>query len=488
MKQFTKTLGIALLGALIAIGISNIFKGKEETKESKQITAYHPPIPISNAPMSGRFAMIDQMEGELPSFTEIAQKSIHTVVHVNTEYEMSGYNDPLAEMFGRRRSDQKARGAGSGVIIGSDGYIVTNNHVVEGADKIFITTNDNKTFEAEIIGTDPATDIALIKIDQTNLPYIEFGNSDQAQVGEWVLAVGNPFNLTSTVTAGIISAKSRNINLLRPDQNTFPIESFIQTDAAVNPGNSGGALVNTSGQLIGINTAIASRTGSYSGYSFAVPSSIVQKVTNDILEFGEVQRALIGVSIQNVDQKIADGLDLIDVSGVLVTGLTSRGAAKEAGILENDVIVGVNGDRIQNVPELQEEIGQYRPGDHVLLSVFRDGEQKEFEVVLRNKVGTTAVYNKAELDAEKLLEAEIVQLDRYELRKLGLYSGFQITEFKGDKLQLLGIKEGFIITHVDRIAVTSKEQIAEMLINSEEGILISGMYPNGQKAYYGLGV
>lgn len=488
MKQFTKTLGIALLGALIAIGISNVFKDKSEDNFQKPVLIQNDQFPIQKTQANGRFAMMDQMEGDLPSFTEIAQKSIHTVVHVNTEYEVKGYPDPLAEMFGRRPSDQKARGAGSGVIIGADGYIVTNNHVIDGADNIFVTTNDNKTFEAQVIGADPATDIALLKINQLDLPYIEFGNSDQAQIGEWVLAVGNPFNLTSTVTAGIISAKSRNINLLRPDQNTFPIESFIQTDAAVNPGNSGGALVNTSGQLIGINTAIASRTGSYTGYSFAVPSSIVQKVTNDILEFGEVQRALIGVSIQNVNQQIADQLELEDVSGVLVTGLTNKGAAKEAGLLERDVIIGINGDLIQNVPELQEEIGQYRPGDHVLVSVVREGKLKEFEVILRNKIGTTSVYNKNDLNLDNLLEAELVQLDRYELRKLGLYSGFQVTKFKGDKLPSLGIKEGFIITHIDRISVTSKEQIAQMLLNSEEGILISGIYPNGQKAYYGLGV
>lgn len=479
MKQFTKTLGIALLGALLALGIFELrdLKNPEQQRQSSIST-----------PDISQFTMFDTPHGETPSFAEIAQRAIHAVVHVNTEYEVESYYDPYAEMFGRRQQNQKARGAGSGVIIGSDGYIVTNNHVIDGADNIYITTNDNKTYKAEVIGSDPATDIALLKIDETNLPTIEFGNSDQAQVGEWVLAVGNPFNLTSTVTAGIISAKSRNINLLRADQNTFPIESFIQTDAAVNPGNSGGALINTSGQLIGINTAIASRTGSYTGYSFAVPSSIVQKVTNDILEFGEVQRALIGVSIQNVNQNIADNLKLENVSGVLITGLTPNGAAHGAGLHENDVIISVNGDKILNVPELQEEISKYRPGDHVLVTVIHDGELKEHEVILRNKVGTTSIYRKSDFDASHILQAELVVLDRYQLRKYGLNNGIQIIDFDGDKLTSLGIKKGFIITHVNRIPVSTKEEIAQLLLNSDEEILISGIYPSGLKANYGLGV
>lgn len=481
MKQFTKTLGIALLGALIALGIYELRDSNE--KEKIDSVTYSKSIP---AP--GQFAIYNTPEGELPSFTEVAKKSVHSVVHVNTEYEVNRGYDPLAEMFGRNSPSQKARGAGSGVIIGSEGYIVTNNHVIKGADNIYITTNNNKSYVAEVIGSDPATDIALLKIEETNLSAIQFGNSDQAQVGEWVLAVGNPFNLTSTVTAGIISAKSRNINLLRPDQNTFPIESFIQTDAAVNPGNSGGALVNTSGQLIGINTAIASRTGSYTGYSFAVPSSIVQKVVNDILEYGEVQRALIGVSIQNVDQNIADELSIEQVNGVVVTGLTNKGAAAEAGIKKMDVIVGVNGKSIKNVPELQEEISQYRPGDNIIVSFLRDGKSEELEVTLRNKVGTTEIYKKADYNISTILQAELVPLNTYQLRKYRLNSGLQIIDFTGEKLKSLGVEKGFIITHIDRVPIKSEEHAAQILLNSNEGILLSGIYPNGQKANYGLGV
>jgi Do/DeqQ family serine protease len=480
MKQFTKTLGIALLGAILAVGILEF---KDSFLQEKTTPAL-----VSAVPATGQFTMFNTPEGELPSFTEVAQKAVHAVVHVNTEYQMGGYYDPLAQMLGRPSHEQIARGAGSGVIIGSEGYIVTNNHVIEGADKIYVTTNNNKSYEATIVGTDPATDIALIKIEESNLPVIEFGNSNQAQVGEWVLAVGNPFNLTSTVTAGIISAKSRNINLLRPDQNTFPIESFIQTDAAVNPGNSGGALVNTSGQLIGINTAIASQTGSYAGYSFAVPSRIVQKVTNDIIEFGEVQRALIGVSIQNVNQKIADDLSLEEVNGILVTGLTPNGAANEAGLKEQDVIIGVNGEDVFNVPELQEEVSQYRPGDHILVSVLRNNERIDYEVILRNQAGGTDIYKKEDYDAASILEAKLVELDQYQLRKYRLRSGIQIVDFTGDKLRSLGMKKGFIITHIDRVPVTSSDQVAQLLLNSDDGILLSGIYPNGQKAYYGLGV
>lgn len=481
MKQFTKTLGIALLGALLAIGISELRESKSNTTSNS--------ISISD-PIStpGQFAIYNKPEGKLPSFTEIANQSIHSVVHVNTEYEVNSGYDPQTEMFGRSGPSKKAHGAGSGVIIGSEGYIVTNNHVIDGAENIYITTNNNKSYTAKIIGSDPATDIALLKIEESNLSAIKFGNSDQARVGEWVLAVGNPFNLTSTVTAGIISAKSRNINLLRPDQNTFPIESFIQTDAAVNPGNSGGALVNTSGQLIGINTAIASRTGSYSGYSFAVPSSIVQKVVNDILEFGEVQRALIGISIQNVDQKIADKLSIDVVNGVLVTGLTNNGAAAEAGIREMDIIIGVNGKEIQNVPELQEEISQFRPGDTIVVSLIRNSRREDVKLVLRNKVGTTDIYKKADYNASSILQAKLVPLDRYQLRKYKINTGLQIVDFTGEKLTSLGVEKGFIITHIDRIPIKSEEHAAQILLNSQNGIVLFGIYPNGQKAYYSLGV
>jgi S1-C subfamily serine protease len=301
------------------------------------------------------------------------------------------------------------------------------------------------------------------------------------------LAVGNPFNLSSTVTAGIISAKARNINILRKNNN-FPIESFIQTDAAVNPGNSGGALVNLDGQLIGINTAIASQSGSFSGYSFAVPSSIVQKVTNDLLEFGEVQRALIGISIRNINQEIAEELDLDEVEGILVAGLSPNGAASEAGIVEYDVIISIDGVKTKSIPELQEQIGRYRPGDKIEVALIRNGEIKKLDVVLRNRIGTTEIYHSADFNASVLLQADLRVLNYRELRSLGLRNGVMVTDFTGDKLRQLGIEEGFIITNIDRFPVANPEDITFYLEQSAGEVIISGIYPNGQKARYGLGV
>lgn len=482
MKSFIKTLGIAFIGGVVAFGLIKI---SEPDHPEKNRVDYNT---IGQLPVKTSSFEYEN-SGDLLSFNLAAEKTVNTVVHVFTEYTVSQGYDPFADFFGRGNPDQKALGAGSGVIISEDGFIVTNNHVIRGADNIQVTTSDNHTFSARVIGADPSTDIALIKIDASNLDFIEFGNSDEARIGDWVLAVGNPFNLSSTVTAGIISAKARNINLLRANNlSNFPIESFIQTDAAVNPGNSGGALVNLNGQLIGINTAIASRSGSFSGYSFAVPSSIVQKVTNDLLEYGEIQRALIGVVIREVNQEIANELNLDEVKGVLVTGLSANGAAINSGITENDVIISINGIRTDKVPELQELIGRYRPGDLVEVSLIRGGEVKNINVELRNKVGTTGVYRAKEFTASSLLQADLRILNNRELHSLGLRSGVMITGFTGDKLRNLGIEKGFIITHIDRNPVTKPEDITFYLEQSQGGVLIGGIYPNGQKASYGLGV
>ena len=482
MKNFIKTLLIAVAGGVVAFGLIKISEpDHSEKKLSNYSEVRQIPIKISSFEYEN--------SGELLSFNLAAEKTVNSVVHVFTEYTVSQGYDPFADFFGRRNPNQKALGSGSGVIISADGYIVTNNHVVKGADNIQVTMSDNHTYSATVIGADPSTDIALIKVEASGLDFIEFGNSDEARIGDWVLAVGNPFNLSSTVTAGIISAKARNINLLRASNlSNFPIESFIQTDAAVNPGNSGGALVNLNGQLIGINTAIASRSGSFSGYSFAVPSSIVQKVTNDLLEFGEVQRALIGVVIREVNQEIAEDLNLDEVKGVLVTGLSANGAAINSGITENDVIVSINGVETDNVPELQELIGRYRPGDLVQVSLIREGEIKNIDVKLRNRAGTTGVYRATEYNASALLQANLRVLNNRELQALGLRNGVMITGFTGDKLRELGIEEGFIITHIDRNPVTRPEDITFYLEQNSRGVILAGIYPNGQKASYGLGV
>ena len=335
------------------------------------------------------------------------------------------------------------QGFGSGVIMSKDGYIITNNHVIEDAQEIKVILNDKREFDARLVGTDPSTDIALLKVDAEDLPYLTYGNSDNLKLGEWVLAVGNPFNLTSTVTAGIISSQGRNLGI---NQDQYRIESFIQTDAAVNPGNSGGALVNQQGNLVGINTAIASRTGSYSGYSFAVPVSIVKKVVKDLMEFGEVQRALLGVNIGDVDAEIAEKLHLDKVEGVYIGGVVENGAANEAGIKEKDVIISVDGDKVKTAAELQEKVSQYRPGDNVDIVVIRDNEKKQFTVTLRNKHGDTEIVR----DNVTVLGAEFEAVSNSVKEDLGIRNGIMITNLEKGKLKDAGLKKGFIITSVNK--------------------------------------
>ena len=425
-------------------------------------------------------------ESSLPDFTKAAEMTVHTVVHVKTvqsnQYGNTMFGNPF-DFWGRQMPSQKQEGSGSGVIISEDGYIVTNNHVVSNAETINVTLNDNRTFPAKVIGTDPSTDLALLKIDEKNLPFVAYGNSDYVNVGEWVLAVGNPFNLTSTVTAGIVSAKARNIGIL-PDQ--YKIESFIQTDAAVNPGNSGGALVNTRGELIGINSAIASNTGSFTGYSFAIPVNLVRKVTDDLAEFGSVQRGFIGVSIRDIDSKLAEEKGLKEVKGIYVAGLTPGGAAEGAGLKEGDVITQVGQFPINSSPQLQEQIGRYRPGDKVNVTVLRNGTERSFAVVLRNKDGETNLI-KTE-PALSILGGTFENIDGTDKTKLGLEGGVKIAKLNDGKLRNSGIKEGFIITSIDKKPIRSKEDLENALKTKQGGVLIEGVYPNGMRAYYGFGI
>ena len=303
-----------------------------------------------------------------------AEAAVHGVVHVKTKAYREGSGNPFYDFFFGYRDDgepEPVLGYGSGVILTSDGYIVTNNHVIEGSEEVEVILNDKRSFDAEIIGTDPNTDLAVLKIRENNLPILRFGDSDALRLGEWVLAVGNPYNLTSTVTAGIVSAKARNINILRGEGLSLSIESFIQTDAAVNPGNSGGALVNTNGDLVGINAAIASRTGAFTGYSFAIPVSIVKKVVEDIIEYGAVQRAVLGVIITELDAEAARKNNIDNITGVLVTGLRQNGAAIDAGIKVNDVITAVNGVPVNSPSELQEQVSRYRPNDKIGVTINR---------------------------------------------------------------------------------------------------------------------
>ena len=434
------------------------------------------PQPVTGAPLD---------------FTVAASRTVDAVVHVKTTLEVEDTDNPWMEFFGYEGGQQVQQGSGSGVIISDGGYIVTNNHVIAGATTVEVTLNNNRSYTAEVIGTDPSTDLALLKIDEEQLPAIKFGNSDNVQVGEWVLAVGNPFDLTSTVTAGIVSAKGRNINLLRPDldRDIFPIESFIQTDAAVNPGNSGGALVNAEGKLIGINTAIASRTGSYAGYSFAVPASIVHKVTRDLKEFGQVQRAFIGVRIGEVSEDLAEELGLEEVRGAYVAGLTENGAAEEAGIETGDVILSVQDRAVNNVPELQEEVSKYRPGKSIKVLVWRGEEEHVVSVTLRNQDGDMAMRTAPKAQSvNELLAASMEPVDALEARKLGIRGGAKITKLEAGKLADCGVKQNFIITSIGGEEVSNQEDVERILKHKKGGVLLEGVYPNGQKAYYGFGM
>ena len=381
MKSFAKFLSLVAVSAIVGAG-AGYWASREAANQSSVPGANAPgaKAPVSLASYSGQTSS----QGIAPvDFTQAAERSVEAVVHVKTKYyRQQQYVDPFYQFFfGRPQQSQQpsAMASGSGVILSNDGYIVTNNHVIESANEIEVVLNDKRTFAAQLIGTDPNTDLALLKIEATDLPTIEIGNSDDLRVGEWVLAVGNPFNLTSTVTAGIVSAKARSINILNSDMK---IESFIQTDAAVNPGNSGGALVNTRGQLVGINTAIASQTGSYAGYAFAIPTAIMQKVVADLRQYGTVQRALLGIRMLDITQQVKDQLSLESMEGVYVGEVISGSAADKAGMKAGDVIVQVDGRPINASSQLQEQIGRKNPGDQITILVRRGQRSVTLQVTL----------------------------------------------------------------------------------------------------------
>ncbi|MCB0409670.1 MAG: Do family serine endopeptidase [Flavobacteriales bacterium] len=446
----------------------------------------------NSPPPSSQLTKNVEIENHFTSFEVAAEMSVNAVVHIKTESIVRGMNDPLYEFFyGRsRHPSQTIQSSGSGVIISDDGYIVTNNHVVSGAENIEVVLNNKKTYNAEIIGTDPNTDLALLKIESNNLPFINYGNSNNLKIGQWVLAVGNPFNLTSTVTAGIVSAKGRDINIIRNDPYTGvpAIESFIQTDAAVNPGNSGGALVNTHGELVGINTAIQSNTGSYTGYSFAIPANIVKKVVSDLKEFGTVQRAFIGVSIRKIDEELAKKLNLEDLSGVYVNGVTKNGSAAKAGVKSGDIIKKVGNKTINDVPELQEQIGQFRPGDKIHVIVERDGKLVNIPITLKNLNGDEELLTNEENNVFEKLGAQLVELNEKDLKRLNLESGIKVEQIYNGKLRAVGVREGFIITKVNHQKIETLKELTKVVNSTKGGILVEGIYENGKKEFYGFGV
>lgn len=405
------------------------------------------------------------------SFKDAADLVRPAVVHIH-----SSSGDQYEKLFGGEAS-------GSGVIISEDGYIVTNNHVIADSKEVTVTLNNKRTYSAKIIGTDKTTDLAVIKIKEKDLkdlklPSLKFGNSDDVHVGEWVLAVGNPFNLTSTVTAGIVSAKGRNIDIL---DGTYDIESFIQTDAVVNPGNSGGALVDVDGNLVGINTAIITRSGRYEGYSFAVPSNLVKKVMKDLIEFGEVQRGFLGVTIKDISDEIADENNLKSMDGVYIQGVGEKSAAAEAGLEEGDVIVKVNGITVKSSPELQEQVGMFRPGEKVAIMFLRKGVLKATDVVLKNGDNSVSLTEKpvdnkfssaATLLAELGIEAET--LNNKELKNT---KGVIINKIdKNSVIEKTNMERGFIITAVNEQKVTTLEEFIEAVISSDEEVVLDGFY------------
>lgn len=478
MNTLKKALSVFLIAAVGGATSVTVYKQMEEKQTAKSILENKPAFQKVNFPISATGTVMD--------FVEASERTVPAVVHVKTTYERQNYSgnffDPF-NMWGQRMQPQQQQSAGSGVILSEDGFIVTNNHVVDNANKVEVVLDDKRTYNAKVIGTDPATDLALLKVEAKNLPYMPYGNSDDVRVGQWALAVGNPFNLTSTVTAGIVSAKGRNIHILADQASS--IESFIQTDAAVNPGNSGGALVDVSGNLIGINSAIASNTGSYAGYSFAIPVNLVKKVVDDLMEYGKVQRGFIGVSIRDIDQTFADERKIKTLDGVYVNGVTEGGAAQNAGLREGDVITKVGNANVRTASELQEQVGRFRPGDKVNVTVVRGGEEKILAVTLRNLQGSTEITRNEVIN---MLGANFSTVPDDEKGQLGITNGVKISKLENGKLRGAGIKEGFIITSIDNKKVNSPTEVANILEKKQGGVLIEGVYPNGMRAYYGFGM
>ncbi len=480
-------LSAAFLGGLVALGANRLFSEEKSYNIIEKQQAQFASLPNYASAADGN-----------TNFTIAAAKTVPAVVHIKVTQNQqadANYFDPFRDFFGDGYGGfpfgqrGPAVGSGSGVIISSDGYIVTNNHVVKGADKIEVVLNDRRSFKGKIIGVDPNTDLALIKIDATNLQFVGYGNSDDVKIGEWVLAVGNPFNLTSTVTAGIVSAKGRNINIIGENGSStaFPIESFIQTDAAVNPGNSGGALVNTNGELIGINTAIASQTGTYAGYAFAVPVNLVKKVMNDLLEFGKVQRAFLGVQITEINSEVAKDKGLSSTNGVYVAKVNEESAAEAAGIKEGDVIISVADVEVNTTSELTEQVGRHRPGDKINVEVIRSEKKKTIAVILRGADNTTSASKKEVVNVQGVLGADFAELSATEKKNLKISNGVKIQSIKAGKFAASGIRQGFVITRLNNKSVDSVDDIENIINSSENNMLtVEGFYgqnPNSRYVY-----
>lgn len=434
------------------------------------------------------YRTVNLSQDNYPDFTYAAESAVDAVVYVKvTSVTSSARQTPnsiLEFFFGYPGEGQQRErvGSGSGVIIREDGYIVTNNHVIDGADKIEVTLTNNQTYPAVLVGTDPATDVALLKIDASGLPVIPFGDSSKLRLGEWVIAIGSPYDLRSTITAGIVSAKGRSMPNYTGE---FKIESFIQTDAAVNPGNSGGALVDKAGNLVGINTAIISQTGSYAGYSFAVPSNIVKKIVYDLIDFGSVKRALLGITMQPVDEKIAKEMKLSSLNGVYIYEVSKNGAADKAGIKAGDVLVAIDSVKVTDGASVQEAVSRFSPGEKAMVTVIRDGKEKQFEVTFQGTASENGTVS--EDGSVAFYGSSIRKAPEDVLRKFGLKEGVEIVDLGPGKMKDAGASQGFIILYVNNKAVKTPEDVIEIVKKSDRAVFIEGVTASGRSGYFGFG-
>ena len=510
MKQTTKNIlgigAVVLLSAGVA-GVTTYTMLKPENRDSLSFNEQFRQNP------GARLAAYDAINAQPVDLTQAAENSLHAVVHIKSTQQAKEQTvtvrDPFAEIFGdifgnggrqqRRVQTQPRVGFGSGVIISKDGYIVTNNHVIDGADEIIVKLNDNREFKGRMIGTDPNSDLALVKIEGDDFPTIPVGDSDALKVGEWVLAVGNPFNLTSTVTAGIVSAKARTLGVY----GIGGVESFIQTDAAINQGNSGGALVNAKGELVGINAVLSSPTGAYAGYGFAIPTSVMTKVVSDLKQYGTVQRALLGIKGTSLagdgdmmsDQPIdKSGATLSDkrkefgvVDGVWVREIVDGGSAAGSDIKVDDVIIGIDGKKVQNFADLQEAIAQHRPGDKVTVKVMRDKKEKNINITLKNEQGTTKIVKDAGME---ILGAAFKELPDDLKKQLNLGYGLQVTGVTSGKMADAGVRKGFIILKANdqpMRKVSDLEEVMKAAVKSPNQVLfLTGVFPSGRRGYYAV--
>ena len=477
-----------LAGLLMAASCANQSQNANESENQNEQKQPVSQVEQVQQPQVQRAAFVPAQG--TPDFVDAAERSVDAVVHIMTKVvrQSNTYEDFFGALLGQiygypgQTRNNTMVAYGSGVVLTPDGYIVTNNHVVEGADEVEVTFNNKVKKTATIIGTDPTTDLALIKVEASDLAYLTFGDSDNVRIGEWVLAVGNPFNLTSTVTAGIVSAKARNLSILGEGTS---VESFIQTDAAVNPGNSGGALVNTKGELVGINAAIASHTGSYEGYSFAIPSNIVRKVVDDLLLYGTAQRGYLGVQIAELTQELAEKEGLENIDGVYVAEVTEGGAAKMAGLKSGDVITAINGKKVNSTTQLKENVGQYRPGDKVDVEVNRGGHHHHYDLTLLNEAGNVDVVKKGDSFYNSEFGLMLQPIDQNDMSRLNIKNGLKIVEIRQGRFMNSGVPVDFVITKVNGVAVNDKTELENALKNNRSRrTTIEGVYPNGMNATF----